>query len=93
MFREKPARWGASFFCDKKPVEEDCKMLGSAGGTGKWLRLSVVRQQVAHVCLSEVCSVKLLPRRVLLGLFWFAASATAVSVERNPGAEVHVSTK
>lgn len=68
-------------------------MLGSAGGTGKWLRLSVVRQQVAHVCLSEVCSVKLLPRRVLLGLFWFAASATAVSVERNPGAEVHVSTK
>lgn len=93
MFREKPTRWGTSFFCDKKPVEEDCKMLGRAGGTGKWLCVSVVRQQAAHVCLSEVWSVKLLPLRVLLGLFWFGALATVVSAERNPGAEVHISTK
>ena len=68
-------------------------MLGRAGGTGKWLCVSVVRQQAAHVCLSEVWSVKLLPLRVLLGLFWFGALATVVSAERNPGAEVHISTK
>lgn len=55
--------------------------------------VSVVRRQAPHVCLSEVWSVKLLLLRVLLGLFWFGALATIVSVERNPGAEVHVSTK
>lgn len=45
------------------------------------------------MCLSEVWSVRLLPLRVLLGLFWFGALATVVSAERNPGAEVHISTK
>lgn len=55
--------------------------------------VSVVRWQAPHVCLSEVWSVRLLLLRVLLGLFWFGALATIVSVERNPGAEVLVSTK